>query len=125
MHRKANGNVVCLSMRGLLREVDRAGRRVCNFQLDQNNRNWCGVQGLPGGRYLAVDLNQGQILELDTTGHVVWDCKVAGASYAVRRPTGHTLVCSFNGQRVVEVDRKGAVVWEKAVGTMPWRVHSR
>src|SRR5262249_15276855 len=53
MHRKPNGNVVCLSMRGLLREVDRAGRTVCTFQLDQNNRNWCGVQGLPGQRYLA------------------------------------------------------------------------
>jgi hypothetical protein len=125
MHRKPNGHVVCLSMRGQLREVDRAGRVVCSFQLDQNNRNWCGVQGLPGQRYLAVDLNQGHVLELDDRGRTVWECKVAGASYAVRRPTGNTLICSFNGQRVVEVDRKGTIVWEKAVGSMPWRVHSR
>jgi hypothetical protein len=105
--------------------VDRAGRTVCTFQLDQNNRNWCGVQGLPGQRYLAVDLNQGQVLELDAKGQKIWECKVQGASYAVRRPTGNTLVCSFNGQRVVEVDRKGTVVWEKPVGSMPWRAHSR
>jgi hypothetical protein len=125
MHRKPNGNVVCLSMSGQLREVDRAGRTVCTFQLDHHNRNWCGVQGLPGQRYLAVDLNQGQVLELDAKGRMTWECKVTGASYAVRRPTGNTLVCSFNGQRIVEVDRKGTIVWEKAVGSMPWRVRSR
>jgi HEAT repeat protein len=125
MHRKPNGNVVCLSMRGLLREVDRSGHTVCSFQLDQNNRNWCGVQGLPGQRYLAVDLNQGHVLELDAKGGTRWECKVPGACYAVRRPTGNTLVCSFNGHRIVEVDRKGTIVWEKAVGSSPWRVHSR
>jgi HEAT repeat protein len=125
MHRKPNGNLVCLSMAGCLREVTRAGKVVCTFQLDNNGRNWCGVQGLPGGRYLAVDLNQGQVLELDARGKTVWECKVPSASYAVRRPTGTTLVCSFGGQRVVEVNRAGKVVWEKKVPTSPWRVHSR
>jgi hypothetical protein len=126
MHRKANGNLVCLSMIGQLREVDRAGRTVRSFTLGAPNRgqNWCGVQGLPGQRYLAVELN-GLVLEVDAAGRTIWECKVPGASYAVRRPTGNTLVCSFNGQRVVEVDRKGVVVWEKRVSSMPWRVHSR
>jgi HEAT repeat protein len=125
MHRKANGNLVCLSMTGCVREVNRAGKVVCTFQLDNNGRNWCGVQGLPGGRYLAVDYNQGHVLELDAKGKTQWECKVQGATYAVRRPTGTTLICSFGGQRVVEVNRAGKVVWEKKVASMPWRVHSR
>jgi hypothetical protein len=125
MYRKANGNVVCLSMAGCLREVTRAGKVAVTFQLDNAGRNWCGVQGLPGGRYLAVDYNQGHVLELDAKGKTQWECKVQGASYALRRPTGTTLICCFGGQRVVEVDRAGKVVWEKKVATSPWRVHSR
>jgi HEAT repeat protein len=125
MHRKPNSHVVCLSMQGKLREVDRAGKVVFEVQLDVNNRNWCGVEGLPGNRYLCVDLNQGQVLEVDQAGKTLWSCQVGGASYAVRRPNGRTLVCSFNDRRVVEVDRAGKIVWQKDVPTSPWRVHSR
>jgi hypothetical protein len=124
MHRKPNGNLVCLSMAGCLREVTRAGKVVCTFQLDTAGRNWCGVQGLPGGRYLTVELNRGQVLELDARGKTVWECQVPNATYAVRRPTGTTLVCSFGGRRIVEVNRAGKIVWEKKVATSPWRVHS-
>jgi outer membrane protein assembly factor BamB len=125
MHRKPNGNLVCLSMAGQVREVDRSRRVIVSFDLDRNNRNWCGVQGLADGRYLAVDLNQGHVLELDARGKTTWECRVPGASYAIRRPNGRTMVCSFGGQRVVDVDRAGKVVWEKAVPTSPWRAHSR
>jgi hypothetical protein len=125
MFRKRDGNLVLLSMAGLLREVNREGKEVRSFQLDANNRNWCGVEGLPGNRYLAVDLNQGEVLELDATGKVEWRCQVQAASYALRLPNGNTMVCSFGGQRVVEVNREGKVVWETKVGTSPWRAHVR
>jgi hypothetical protein len=125
MHRKRDGNLVCLSMSGILREVNREGKEVRSFQLDTNNRNWCGVEGLSGNRYLAVDLNQGEVLELDATGKVSWKCQVQGASYALRLPNGNTMVCSFGGRRVVEVNRAGTVVWETKVGTSPWRAHVR
>jgi hypothetical protein len=125
MHRRANGNLVCLSTQGQVLEVDRAGKTVRTFALTRGGGNWCGVQGLPGNRYLAVEYNQGLLVELDAAGKVVWECKVPGASYAVRRSDGRTLVCCFSTQRVVEVDRAGKVVWEKAVGTSPWRAHVR
>jgi HEAT repeat protein len=124
MHRRPNGNVVCLSQTGLIREADRKGHIVCTFNIGIGG-NWSGVQGLPGNRYLAVELNQGLVLELDSKGKKLWECKVPGASYAVRRPNGRTLVCSFNASRVVDVDAKGNEVWEKKVGSMPWRAHSR
>jgi HEAT repeat protein len=124
MNRKPNGHLVCLSMNGQLREVDRAGKTVVSFALPHQG-NWCGVQGLTNGHYLAVELNQGHVLELDAKGKTLWDCRVAGACYAIRRPNGNTMVCSFAGQRVVDVNRAGKIVWEKAVPTQPWRAHSR
>jgi HEAT repeat protein len=125
MNRKPNGHLVCLSMDGRLREVDRAGKEVFTVTVAGagGGGNWCGVQGLPGDRYLCVELS-GQVIEVDRTGKSQWSCNVPGASYAWRMPTGNTLVCSFSGQRVVEVDRKGAIVWEKKVGSSPWRAYA-
>jgi HEAT repeat protein len=125
MHRRPNGNVVCLSMQGLLLEVDRAGKTVRSFQIQAGGGNWCGVQGLPGNHYLAVEFNQSLIVELDAAGKVVWRQNIPGASYAVRRPDGRTLVCCFSTRRIVDVDRNGKIVWEKSVDTSPWRAHGR
>jgi outer membrane protein assembly factor BamB len=124
MNRRTNGNLVCLSMQGQLLEVDRAGKTIRAVTLNGGG-NWCGVQALPGNHYLAVEYNSSKLVELDASGKVVWECKVPGASYAVRRPDGRTLVCCFATQRVVEVDRAGKIIWEKAVGTSPWRAHCR
>jgi hypothetical protein len=125
MHRRSTGNLVCLSMQGQILEVDRSGKTVRTFTIRGGGGNWCGVQGLPGNHYLAVEFNQSLIVELDASGKIVWQHNVPGASYAFRRPDGRTLVCCFSGQRVVEIDRQGKVVWEKAVDTSPWRAHSR
>jgi outer membrane protein assembly factor BamB len=123
--RQPNGNVVLLSMSGILREVNAAGKEVRSFQLDANNRNWCGVTAVRGGHYLVVDFNQGQVLEVDATGKTTWQVAVQGTSYAQRLPTGNTLLTSFGQQKVLEVDQTGKTVWEKKVDTSPWRVHRR
>jgi outer membrane protein assembly factor BamB len=125
MHRRPNGNLICLSMQGQVLEVDRAGKTVRSFQITRGGGNWCGIQGLPGNRYLAVEYNQSLILELDAAGKVVWECKVPGVSYALRRPDGRTMVCCFSSQRIVDIDRTGKVVWEVSTGTSPWRAHCR
>lgn len=125
MNRRPNGNLVCLSMDGRIREVDPKKKIVCEFRLTAPGGNWCGVQGLPGRRYLAVELNGGNVYELDDKGKVHWQCQVNGASYAIRRPNGATMVCCFGGQRIVDVDRKGKIIWEQKVGSSPWRAHSR
>jgi HEAT repeat protein len=130
MNRKPNGHLVCLSMDGRLREVDRSGKEIFTVlvgrerQLGAGGGNWCGVQGLPGDRYLCVELS-GTVVEVDRKGEKHWSCNVPGASYAWRMPTGNTLVCSFNGQRVVEVNREGTIIWEKKVGSSPWRAYAR
>jgi hypothetical protein len=125
MHRRPNGNLVGLTMQGQVVEVDRAGKTVRSFLIKEGSGNWCGVQGLPGNHYLAVEFNEGLVVELDATGKVVWRQHIPGASYALRRPDGRTMVCCFSTRRIVDLDRNGHIVWEKAVDTSPWRAHSR
>jgi hypothetical protein len=123
--RQPNGNVVLLSMGGILREVNPAGKEVRSFQLEGNNHNWCGVTAVRGGHYLVVNFNQGQVLEVDAAGKTTWQTTMQGVSYAQRLPTGNTLLTNFGQHKVVEVDRAGKTVWEKNVDTSPWRVHRR
>ena len=80
---------------------------------------------MPNGHYLAAELNEGRVLEVDAAGRIVWECKVAQACQALRRPNGRTLICSYGGRRIVEVDRAGKVVWEKACDTNVSRTHDR
>jgi hypothetical protein len=123
MHRRPNGNLVCLAVTGIIVEVDRKGSVVNTVNL--GSANWQGIQALPGNRYLAVQLSSGLVLELDRKGNKLWECQVPGATYAVRRPNGRTLVCSWENHRVVDVDPKGTIVWEKKVDSMAYRAHSR
>jgi hypothetical protein len=123
-HRLANGHVVCLSMTGIVREVNTAGKEVRSFNLGQaGGRNWSGVEGLPGKRYLVADCAKGEVLEVNAAGKPLWQFQMAGACYANRLPNGNTLVAA--GTKVVEVDKKGKVVWSKNLASSLWRVHRR
>jgi hypothetical protein len=123
VHRRANGNVVTLSMAGQLREINRQGRTVHSSALPRGH--WCGVHALANHHYLAAELNSGLVLEVDAAGKIVRECKVPSAVYATRQPDGRTFVCSYNGRRVVELDRAGQVVGEKAGSSNVWRTRSR
>lgn len=123
VQRLRNGHVVCVSMAGTVREIDTAGRVVCDVKLPING-GWSGVEGTPGGRYLAVNNNEGKIVEVDRKGTVCWEHHVPGACYASRLPNGNTLVVS-NSAGVLEVDKKGAVVWKREMTTSLWRAHRR
>ncbi len=112
-------------MGGLVREVNREGKTVREFMAKNTGGNWCGVQALPGNRYLCVEFNQSEVFEFDAEGKELWKCKVQGASYALRLANGNTMVCCFGGNRVVHVNRDGKVVWETQVGSSPWRARVR
>ena len=64
MNRKPNGHLVCLSMNGQLREVDRQGKELFTVTLTQTGGNWSGVEGLPNNRYLCVELTGGHVFEV-------------------------------------------------------------
>jgi HEAT repeat protein len=122
IHRRPNGHVVILSIPGHLQEMN-GGRTVRSFDLPRGH--WCGVHALPNNHYLAAELNEGRVVEVDAAGKVVWECRVAQACQALRRPDGRTLVCSYGGRRIVELDRAGKIVWERACDTNVWRARSR
>jgi hypothetical protein len=121
----ANGHVACIANPGILLELDAQGKTIRTIRLGNNVGGWCGVQALPGARFLVSLLNAGKVLELDAAGKTLWECSVAGASHATRLPNGHTLITSMTNRRVVEVDREGKTVSEMATTGRPWRVHRR
>jgi hypothetical protein len=123
--RLPNGHVACIANPGILQEVNAAGKAVKTIRLGNNFGGWCGVEALPGGRFLVALLNNGKVIELDASGKVVWECAVAGATHATRLPNGHTLVASMMNRRVVEVDREGKTVKETPTEGRPWKVHRR
>jgi HEAT repeat protein len=122
IQRLANGHLACISMGGVIREVDKAGKVVRDISLTNEGSSWSGIEGLPGNRFLAV--GGGKVLEVDAAGKVGWKVNVPGACYATRLPNGNTLVVN-NSKGLVEVDRTGKTVWERPISTNLWRVHRR
>jgi HEAT repeat protein len=121
-HRLRNGNVVLVAVNGEFREVSPAGKVVRSFQLDAS-RNWCGIEALPGHRYLVADCRKGEVHEVDGAGKTLWQAAVPGAYFATRLPSGNILVAHAGG--LSELNRAGKVVWQKTVRTGPWLVHWR
>ena len=121
IQRLANGHLVCISMGGVVREVDARGKVVRDIML-KDRGSWSGIEGLPGNHYLVV--GSGKVREIDATGKVLWKVDVPSACYATRLPNGNTLVVN-NSKGLVEVDRSGKTVSERPIGTTLWRVHRR
>jgi outer membrane protein assembly factor BamB len=123
LQRLRDGHVVCVSMEGMVREVDAAGKVVCSVALAIKG-GWSGVEGAPGNHYLVVNNTQGKVLEVDRSGKTVWHYESPGVCYASRLTNGNTLVVS-NRDGLIEVDRTGKTVWSRSVSTSLWRAHRR
>jgi hypothetical protein len=122
----ANGRIVCVDTGGTLRLIDATtGREVQRLTQLRDLSGWCGVEALPGRRYLVAQPVGGKVLELDAAGKVLWECAVPGLAYATRRPNGHTVVATNSLRKVIEVDRAGKTVAEVVTTGRPFRVHVR
>jgi hypothetical protein len=124
VQRQPTGHVVCVSMAGVLREVDATGRTVRSITLPARIGGWSGVEAAPGNRYLVVNNSAGEVLEVDAAGKTVWSHRLAGACYASRLRNGRTLIVS-NNAGLVEVDPTGKTVWSRPMTTSLWRAHRR
>ncbi len=116
-----NGHIVCAIDRVIL-ELDVAGRKVRSVPLPEPG-SYVGIEDLPGDRFLLADSDNGQVLEVDAAGKVLWKATVAGATGVCRVPGGNTLVATDH--RVVELNREGKTVWEKETPGYARRVHRR
>jgi hypothetical protein len=123
VQRLRSGHMVCVSMDGAVREVDPTGKEVRTVPLPIRG-SWSGIEGVPGGNYLAVNNAEGKVLEVDKTGKVVWEYQKQGACYASRLPNGNTLVIS-NASGITEVTRDKTEVWNQKIESSLWRAHRR
>jgi hypothetical protein len=121
IRRHRNGHVVYAG-NGEVVELDTAGNRVRSVPIPKETM-WVGIQDLPGDRFLLANSSTGRVVEVDGTGKLLWEGKVAGACGVARLPNGNTLVAT--SQRVVELDRQGKAIWEKRSGGYVRRVHRR
>jgi HEAT repeat protein len=124
-HRRRDGHVACISAQGTLTETDPAAGKLVRSVQVANNGGWCGVEALPGDRFLVAMSNQNRVAEIDAAGKTVWECSVPGASHATRLANGHTMVACMTTRRLVEVDARGKTVWEKKTDGRPFHVHRR
>src|SRR5262249_19986314 len=119
IRRARNGHVIYTTTDEVV-EMDAAGNRVRAVKIPHESM-WVGIEDLPGDRYLLASSGAGRVIEVDKTGKVLWEAKVAGACGVTRLPNGHTLVAT-RGQ-VVELDRAGKTVWERHSDGYVRRVH--
>jgi len=84
---------------------------------------WVGLRDLPADHFLACSSGNGQIVEVDATGKVLWEGKVAGACGIAKLPNGHVLVGT--ACLAVELDRAGNRVWELKCPGYVRRIHRR
>jgi len=116
-----NGNVI-FTLETEIVEMDPAGQKVRSVPLPRDGM-WVGLRELPGDRFLVSNSTTGRILEVDRSGHILWQAKVSGACGVNRTPNGNTLVAANN--RIVELNRVGQVVWEVSTSGYVRRVHRR
>jgi hypothetical protein len=116
-----NGRVLCAINREII-ELEVSGRKVRAVLLPEP-ASYVGIEDLPGDRFLLANSANGQVLEVDAAGKVLWKATVAGACGVCRMPGGNTVVATDH--RVVELDRAGKAVWEKETPGYARRVHRR
>lgn len=102
--RLAGGNTIFVCP-NLLREVAPNGAKVRDWIIEGRANS---LQVLPSGRLLVANYGQGRVIELDDSGRVTWEHKIARPSDAFRLPGGRTLITT--AEQIVEVDLQGRLI---------------
>lgn len=104
--RLAGGNTI-FACPNLLREVSPGGGKVREWTIEGRANS---LQVLPSGRLLVANYGQGRVVELDDSGRVTWEHKIARPSDAFRLPGGRTLITT--AEQIIEVDLQGRLIRE-------------
>lgn len=109
---------------GKVKELDSAGKVLCERRVASGNKHAHGVQELPNGNLLASNGNGGEVKEFDKNGNLVWhlsqaDMLAAGVlnvGYTAgieRLPNGNTIVSMYHGNpQFFEVTPDKKMVWK-------------
>ena len=120
-----NGRILFGRYAGKLAELDRAGKKVWEVDIERQNMGLVTLEVVPGGRILMPYPKTNRVVEVDRTGKVVWQANVEQPTSVARLPDGNLLVGSHMRNRVVEIDRRGRVLWEQKAEGQIFRVRVR
>lgn len=122
-----DGKIAAITSHGQLVEFDAAtgaaSRTIpVKFQLS----GLIGLHAYAKNRYLVAlpYINQGQVVEYDDKGNVLWKKDFKGVHRVLKLPTGNVLVASSQDRRVAELDREGRIVWEHKCDGVPMSLHA-
>ncbi len=116
-HRFPNGHLLFTCPRDRIVELDAKGKLVRTVNIPAATGAFNSVESLPGGRFLVAVREANKVIEIDTAGKILWECKTTDPTSVVRLPNGNTLVACYGGVRtVIEFDRTGKEVWQLKLG---------
>jgi hypothetical protein len=124
--RLPNRQTALVTITGEFHLLDARGQSVRSIDLNARiYSSACGIDVLPNGHLLLPLYSAGEVIEVDTTGKIVWKADVATPTSVQRLPNGNTLVASLIGQDVLEIDKDGKIVAELTTGARPQRASRR
>jgi hypothetical protein len=119
-----NGHYVCVQSNNQVVEIDAQGREVVTISIGVTG-GWASVERLSNGHFLVALYSGRKVVEYDSMGNGIWECRVDSPGHATRLRNGHTLVASIEGRQVIEFDRLGNEVWRQATQGRPFHVYRR
>ncbi len=123
--RLRNGTVLYVAGSGEVGELDadlKPIRTVTPTQWGSGAGYWASVEPLPGSRFLVVYGGANKVVELDSSGKVVWEHNQPSPVFATRLRNGNTLISCFEGRALVEVSRDGKEIARQNLPGRPFTV---
>jgi HEAT repeat protein len=125
----SNGDILCACPRHVL-HLDSKGKVLRRIKPAGKADDNGSAELLPNGNYLVSQAQQKRVVEVDSSGKVLWQYPVEQPRWATRMPNGNTLVTGVLAKKlktvrvstVAEVDRAGTVVWSLESKEGAWRI---
>jgi hypothetical protein len=120
-----SGHILCVTSQGELIELDAEAKKVRTIKPSAHAGGatyWASVEPLPGDRFLLTLGGAGRVVEIDSSGKVLWECTLPSPVHATRLRNGHTLVCCFENRCLIEVDQQGKEVSKQTLPGRPFKV---
>ncbi len=124
-YRSRDGTNWCLDRFGRCVQLSAAGKVLKTFQSGRNQNYLGGIDVAVNGRLLIAQPNANQVVEMDTSGKILWQARAPGISTASHLTNGHVLVANYENNQVTELDRTGKIVWEHRAGMQVYRARRR
>ncbi|GIW80497.1 MAG: hypothetical protein KatS3mg105_2304 [Gemmatales bacterium] len=119
-----DGTILCVNRQRQLITYNQAGKILKTIALPGQVYSYIHFDRLANGNTVVPLPSNSKVVEIDSNGKTVWECRIQNPTSAKRLPNGRTLIAQLSG-KVVEVDRNGKVVWEQQIPGSVYRASRR